>query len=217
MGDQEIATTSCKVSLACPLGKMRMNAPCRASTCDHLQCFDAQLYLQMNEKKPKWVCPVCNKHALVENLLIDGFFMELIKSPRLPADEHEIVLHNDGTWDPLPPKQEDLTTVTSRVPAPASSQQVEDTVNLDDSEEEEVPEEPSTSSGAGTVTVVEAGPSGGVTRSLSGDAEDHIITLDSDSDEEEAIALPIKKRARIEPSNDAPGSPELICLDDDDE
>ena len=39
--------TSCKVSLACPLGKMRMNAPCRASTCDHLQCFDAQLYLQV--------------------------------------------------------------------------------------------------------------------------------------------------------------------------
>ena len=48
--DQEIATTSCKVSLACPLGKMRMNFPCRASTCDHLQCFDAALYLQMNEK-----------------------------------------------------------------------------------------------------------------------------------------------------------------------
>ena len=51
--DQEIATTSCKVTLACPLGKMRMNAPCRPSTCDHLQCFDAQLYLMMNEKKPK--------------------------------------------------------------------------------------------------------------------------------------------------------------------
>ena len=51
--DQEIATTSCKVTLACPLGMMRMNYPCRASTCDHLQCFDAQLYLQMNEKKSK--------------------------------------------------------------------------------------------------------------------------------------------------------------------
>ena len=51
--DEEIATTSCKVTLACPLGMMRMNAPCRASTCDHLQCFDAQLYLMMNEKKPK--------------------------------------------------------------------------------------------------------------------------------------------------------------------
>jgi hypothetical protein len=51
--DQEIATTSCKVTLACPLGKMRMNLPCRATTCDHLQCFDAALYLMMNEKKPK--------------------------------------------------------------------------------------------------------------------------------------------------------------------
>ena len=49
--DQEIATTSCKVSLACPLGMMRMTNPCRASTCDHLQCFDAALYLQMNERK----------------------------------------------------------------------------------------------------------------------------------------------------------------------
>ena len=105
--DQEISTASCKVTLACPLGKMRMTAPCRASTCDHLQCFDAQLYLQMNERNPKWVCPVCNKPALVENLLIDGFFLNLVRSPRLPTDEHEIVLHNDGSWDPLPAKIED--------------------------------------------------------------------------------------------------------------
>jgi len=103
--DQEIATTSCKVTLACPLGKMRMTAPARASTCDHLQCFDAQLYLMMNEKKPKWVCPVCNKPALMENLLIDGFFLDLVRSPRLPSDEHEIVLHNDGTWDPITAKK----------------------------------------------------------------------------------------------------------------
>jgi len=98
--DQEISTTSCKVSLACPLGKMRMNTPCRPSTCDHLQCFDAELYLMMNEKKPKWMCPVCNKPAIMENLLIDGFFQNLVKSPRLPLDEHEIVLHSDATWDP---------------------------------------------------------------------------------------------------------------------
>ena len=100
--DSEIATTSCKVSLACPLGKMRMKIPARASTCDHLQCFDAQLYLMMNEKKPKWDCPVCNKTAEPISLQIDGFFLDLVTSTRLPADEHEIVLHNDGTWDPLP-------------------------------------------------------------------------------------------------------------------
>ena len=144
---------------------------------------------------------------------------KITRSPRLPADEHEIVLHNDGTWDPLPPKQEDLTTVASRAPAPSSSQPVEDMVNLDDSDSEEtadVSEQPSTSSGAAADTVKEAGSSEVTSGYMSGEADDNIITLDSDS-EEEAIALPIKKRARIEPTNDAPNSPELICLDDDDD
>ena len=77
--DSEIATTSCKVSLACPLGKNRMRIPARASTCDHLQCFDAQTYLMMNERKPKWNCPVCNKTAEPISLQIDGFFQDLVK------------------------------------------------------------------------------------------------------------------------------------------
>ena len=59
---------------------MRMSYPCRANTCDHLQCFDANLYLMMNERKPKWLCPVCNKTALFENLLLDGFFKEVSKT-----------------------------------------------------------------------------------------------------------------------------------------
>merc|ERR1712038_1068435 len=105
--DNDVLTTSCKVTLACPLGKMRMTHPCRATTCDHLQCFDANLYLMMNEKKPKWLCPVCNKTALFDNLQIDGYFKEVIGSDRLPDDEHEIVLHSDGTWDPLPAQKQD--------------------------------------------------------------------------------------------------------------
>lgn len=96
--DCEIATTMLKVSLICPLGKMRMTTPCRSvttdplikpascraltclsfslylssSTCSHLQCFDASLYLQMNERKPTWNCPVCDKPAVYNNLVIDG-------------------------------------------------------------------------------------------------------------------------------------------------
>ncbi|XP_045899460.1 E3 SUMO-protein ligase PIAS2-like isoform X2 [Micropterus dolomieu] len=70
--DSEIATTSLRVSLMCPLGKMRLTVPCRAVTCSHLQCFDAALYLQMNEKKPTWICPVCDKKAAYESLIIDG-------------------------------------------------------------------------------------------------------------------------------------------------
>ena len=122
--DTEIATTSCKVSLACPLGKMRMKIPARASTCDHLQCFDAQLYLMMNEKKPKWVCPVCNKTAEPMSLQIDGFFLNLVTSSRLPSDEHEIVLHNDGSWDPLVKEDPSQTRGRTRTKAEAVTQAV---------------------------------------------------------------------------------------------
>ncbi|KAH8416163.1 hypothetical protein KR222_009517 [Zaprionus bogoriensis] len=96
--DCEIATTMLKVSLNCPLGKMKMSLPCRASTCSHLQCFDASLYLQMNERKPTWNCPVCDKAAIFDNLVIDGYFQEVLGSALLKSDDTEIQLHQDGSW-----------------------------------------------------------------------------------------------------------------------
>jgi len=100
--DDEISTTSCKVSMACPLGMARMTLPCRASTCDHLQCFDADLYLKMNEKKPKWVCPVCNRPAYFEHLFLDGFYIQLLLSPAFKAlSTNDIILNNDASWEPV--------------------------------------------------------------------------------------------------------------------
>ncbi|KAG5336948.1 PIAS3 ligase, partial [Acromyrmex heyeri] len=104
--DSEIATTSLRVSLACPLGKMRMCTPCRASTCSHLQCFDASLFLQMNERKPTWNCPVCDKAALYDNLVIDGYFQEVLNSNKLLPDVNEIQLLQDGSWENLVLKKE---------------------------------------------------------------------------------------------------------------
>lgn len=94
------------VSLACPLAKMRMSTPCRASTCFHLQCFDASLFLQMNERKPTWNCPVCGKAALYDNLLIDEYFQEVLNSYKLLPDENEILLLKDGSWENLIIKKE---------------------------------------------------------------------------------------------------------------
>ncbi|KAL4613398.1 E3 SUMO-protein ligase PIAS1 [Arapaima gigas] len=101
--DSEIATTSLRVSLLCPLGKMRLMIPCRAITCSHLQCFDATLYIQMNEKKPTWVCPVCDKKAPYEHLIIDGLFMEILNSC---VDCDEIQFKEDGSWAPMRSKKE---------------------------------------------------------------------------------------------------------------
>ncbi|XP_048024445.1 E3 SUMO-protein ligase PIAS1 isoform X3 [Chanodichthys erythropterus] len=100
--DSEIATTSLRVSLLCPLGKMRLTIPCRALTCSHLQCFDATLYIQMNEKKPTWVCPVCDKKAPYEHLIIDGLFMEILSSC---VDCDEIQFKEDGNWAPMRSKK----------------------------------------------------------------------------------------------------------------
>uniref|UniRef100_A0A3Q3J239 Protein inhibitor of activated STAT, 2 n=1 Tax=Monopterus albus TaxID=43700 RepID=A0A3Q3J239_MONAL len=101
--DSEIATTSLRVSLMCPLGKMRLTVPCRAVTCSHLQCFDAALYLQMNEKKPTWICPVCDKKATYESLIIDGLFLEILNDC---SDVDEIKFQEDGTWCPMRPKKD---------------------------------------------------------------------------------------------------------------
>lgn len=97
----EIATTSLCVSLACPLGKMRMVTPGRAFSCTHLQCFDIKSYLQMNEFRPTWNCPVCNKHAPFEALVVDGYFKEILASDKLVEDENEIQLLPDGSWKVL--------------------------------------------------------------------------------------------------------------------
>ncbi|XP_049643952.1 E3 SUMO-protein ligase PIAS4 [Suncus etruscus] len=101
--DSEIATTGVRVSLICPLVKMRLSVPCRAETCAHLQCFDAVFYLQMNEKKPTWMCPVCDKPAPYDQLIIDGLLSKILSECE-DADEIEYLV--DGSWRPIRPEKE---------------------------------------------------------------------------------------------------------------
>ncbi|XP_059078425.1 E3 SUMO-protein ligase PIAS1-like isoform X2 [Tigriopus californicus] len=119
--DCEVATTSLKVSLTCPLGKMRMQTPCRPSTCSHLQCFDAMLFLQMNERKPTWNCPVCDSKALYDTLMIDGYFLEVLESAELPKDENEIILERDGSWKPVPKEEDKPNSGSSSQPKESSA------------------------------------------------------------------------------------------------
>ncbi|XP_041372944.1 E3 SUMO-protein ligase PIAS2-like isoform X4 [Gigantopelta aegis] len=100
--DSEIATTSLRVSLICPLGKMKLSIPCRPSTCTHLQCFDAQTFLMMNEKKPTWICPVCDKAAPFDKLMIDGYFVDILRN----SISSDIQFHEDGSWSPLKQNKE---------------------------------------------------------------------------------------------------------------
>ncbi|XP_076322556.1 E3 SUMO-protein ligase PIAS1-like [Tachypleus tridentatus] len=97
--DSEISTTSLRGSLVCPLGKTRIQIPCRSITCLHLQCFDASLFLQMNEKKPTWLCPICDRPADFNNLVIDGLFTEILA--KAPSDCLEVQFYENGSWTPV--------------------------------------------------------------------------------------------------------------------
>jgi len=102
--DTEVATMNLQSSLVCPLGKMRMTFPCKANTCQHIPCFDALFYLQMNEKKASWICPVCYKPAYYRDLMIDGFFMEILENSE--SSVTEVTLHLDGSWSPIMKKEQ---------------------------------------------------------------------------------------------------------------
>lgn len=111
--DVEVSTTNLQSSLLCPVGKVRMTVPCKATSCLHIPCFDALFYLQMNERKPLWICPVCDKPAYYRDLMIDGFFMNILEHSDMNVTE--VTLNSDGTWTPVT-KQE--LPISARNPQP---------------------------------------------------------------------------------------------------
>ena len=100
--DLEIETNTYKVSLMCPLMKFRMQLPGRSSRCQHAQCFNLESYLQMNEKKPTWNCPVCDQQAPFDTLIIDSLFIELLKKC---TDCDEVEFTPDGEWHKVSAKE----------------------------------------------------------------------------------------------------------------
>lgn len=54
------------------LSYMRMTTPCRSIRCTHIQCFDAQSFFSVNEQTPSWLCPVCNKILVPDEVIMDG-------------------------------------------------------------------------------------------------------------------------------------------------
>ncbi|XP_026466958.1 E3 SUMO-protein ligase PIAS1-like [Ctenocephalides felis] len=95
--DSEITCSSWRVTVTCPLSKCRITEPCRPSGCRHLQCFDASVFLKMNECKPRWQCPICDQPALYKDLTLDGYFAEILNSPKLTSS-NELFIDRDGSW-----------------------------------------------------------------------------------------------------------------------
>lgn len=187
--DSEIATTSLRVSLMCPLGKMRMACPCRPANCPHLQCFDASLFLQMNERKPTWLCPVCDRPAPYDSLVVDGYFQEVLTSPRLSSECNEIQLHADGSWSAHAPPAR----------APQLQQPTAEPVTLISDDLEVIPVD----SGVGAAKRAAVG------EARAPRSADVMVDLTSDSDDE----LPLKRK--IPPPKATPPASDVNIKTDD--
>ncbi|KAF6830503.1 sumo ligase [Colletotrichum plurivorum] len=94
--DTDIVTTSQVLSLKCPLSYMRLDVPCRSTSCSHIQCFDATSYLQLQEQGPQWLCPICNKHAPFDQLAVDEYVKEILANT--PKSLDQVTIEPDGQW-----------------------------------------------------------------------------------------------------------------------
>jgi len=94
--EDDIVAGASKMSLKCPLSYMRVSTPCRAWSCVHSQCFDAESWFSVMEQTTTWMCPVCEKTLNVDDLIVDGYFDEIVKST--PEEVEEVIVEPDGEW-----------------------------------------------------------------------------------------------------------------------
>ncbi|KAK7064267.1 MIZ zinc finger protein [Favolaschia claudopus] len=94
--DEDIVAGPQKMSLKCPLSYMRVNAPCRSRKCTHSQCFDATSWFSVMEQTTTWLCPVCERTLDSKDLIIDGYFDEILKSS--PESVEDVIVEADGEW-----------------------------------------------------------------------------------------------------------------------
>ncbi|PSR94206.1 PINIT domain-domain-containing protein [Coniella lustricola] len=120
--DADIELSSQVLSLKCPLSYMRLVTPVRATTCTHVQCFDADSYLQLQQQGPQWMCPVCSKPAPYERLAVDEYVRDILDSTSKGVEQVDI--EPNGHW-----------SVHGPVEAEAEqSENQHDTFELDDDE-----------------------------------------------------------------------------------
>ncbi|KIW47067.1 hypothetical protein, variant 1 [Exophiala oligosperma] len=94
--DPDIVATSSVLSLKDPVAYTRIVTPCRSISCNHHQCFDAGCFLQLQEQAPTWTCPICNKSATWENLVLDQYVNDILNSTSM--DTEAVTVQPDGRW-----------------------------------------------------------------------------------------------------------------------
>ncbi|KAJ2004672.1 E3 SUMO-protein ligase pli1, partial [Coemansia thaxteri] len=97
--DDELVSTGALVSLKCPLGLSRIKTPSRSTFCQHVQCFDCEIFIQLSRKLPVWKCPVCS--IVIKSwreLIVDGYFEAILQGTS--AADDQVYIEPNGDWRP---------------------------------------------------------------------------------------------------------------------
>lgn len=97
--ESDIVATSVRLSLKDPVSTVRIALPVRSSHCEHSQCFDGAMFLQLQEQAPQWNCPVCSKHVAFESLCVDKYFEDILN--RTSATTEKVEIEPTGEWRPV--------------------------------------------------------------------------------------------------------------------
>lgn len=94
--DPDLAATSSKMSLKDPISTLRITVPVRSTVCQHNQCFDASMFMQLQEQAPTWNCPICTKTVSFESLCVDKYFEEILESTSRSIEQ--VTIEPNGVW-----------------------------------------------------------------------------------------------------------------------
>ncbi|KAF8427544.1 hypothetical protein EV426DRAFT_529382, partial [Tirmania nivea] len=97
------------LSIVCPFTMGLIKTPVRGKSCLHPECFDLDNYLiSRPRKKPReppnadsWKCPYCNGDARPTELVVDGFFLDMMTQLKgvNVDDTKEVLVKVDGSWE----------------------------------------------------------------------------------------------------------------------
>ncbi|RWS20898.1 E3 SUMO-protein ligase PIAS4-like isoform X3, partial [Leptotrombidium deliense] len=92
----DVVETKWIISLVCPISKTKMKTPYRSLLCNHIQCFDHDVFLTLAKKSKKWKCPFCSRITPAWYLRIDSMLETFIQTTPVTCEKIEI--NSDGTW-----------------------------------------------------------------------------------------------------------------------
>uniref|UniRef100_A0A0N4ZZ22 SP-RING-type domain-containing protein n=1 Tax=Parastrongyloides trichosuri TaxID=131310 RepID=A0A0N4ZZ22_PARTI len=80
LSDPEINIENATVSLQSSILSVPIKIPFRGVNCNHLTPDDLDSYIQINRIKEDWLCKTCKKSCTPNEIFIDQFYEEILKS-----------------------------------------------------------------------------------------------------------------------------------------